>query len=213
MLNGLGNVAFDSGDHDSAFKYYQQKLEIGRQTGDKFQAIYSLNNLAEIALRRGDLEQAAMLTEEELAVGKAIGERRGIAFALQQLGRIALRQRDDERAGELLKQSLQIIWGTRDRATVLESIVHLVEYEVQSCRFDVAARLLAACEAALQSFPAGYRLTSHDLYERLIEGVQRELETGVFTAAWTLGRLMNLEQAVSFALIDHPPGASRQVNP
>jgi hypothetical protein len=104
----------------------------------------------------------------------------------------------------MLKQSLRVVWGTRDRATVLDCIVHLVDYEVQACRFEVAARLLAACDAALQSFPAGYRLPSQDLYERLIENVQGTLEKGVFTAACTLGRLMNLEQAVSFALIDHP---------
>ena len=208
MLNGLGDVAFNSHDHDNAFKFYQEKLAIGRQTGDRFQILYSLINLAEMALQHGDLQQAAMLTEEELAVSKVLGERRGISSALQHLGRIALRQRDYERAGELLKQSLQVVWGTRDRATVLESIVHLAEYEVQACRFEVAARLLAACDAALQSFPAGYRLPSQDLYERLIENVQAELETGVLTAVWTLGRLMNLEQAVSFALINHPSAAA-----
>jgi non-specific serine/threonine protein kinase len=211
MLNGLGVAAFNSHDHENAFKYYRQELEIGRQSGDKFQVLYSLISLAELALQRGDLEQAALFTEEELAVSKAIGERRGISSALQHLGRIALRRKDNVRAGELLKQSLRGVWSTRDRASVLEHIVHLVDYEVQAGRFEVAARLLAVCDAVLQSFPAGFRLLSQDLYERLVENVQGQLDGGVFTASWTLGRLMSLEQAVSFALIDRPAGEGSSV--
>lgn len=208
MLNGLGDIAFNSHHYDKALQYYREKLEIGRQTGDKFQTLYSLSNLVEMALEHDDLKQAAVLTEEELAVSRALGERRGVSFALKHLGCIALRQRDYERAGGYLKHGLQIVWGTRDRATVLEHLVHLVAYEVQVCRFEVAARLLAACEAALSDFPAGYRLPSQDLYEQLIVSIQEQLEKGVFTAAWTLGRLMSLEQAVSFALIDRSADAA-----
>lgn len=208
MLNGLGNVAFSSHHYDSAFKYLQAKLEIGRHTGDKFQTLYSLISLVEMALEQGDIKQAAMLAEEELAVSKALGERRGLSSAMEHLGRIALQQGDYERAGGYLKHALQVVWGTRDRATVLEHMVHVVDYEMKMCRFEVAARLLAACEVALQSFPAGYRLTPQKLYERMIHDVREQLDSGVFTAAWTLGRLMSLEQAVSFALIDRAAGAT-----
>jgi predicted ATPase/DNA-binding SARP family transcriptional activator len=209
MQSGLGGIALDSNDQENALKYYGESMELARRFGDKFQIFYNITDLAALALQRGDIAQAAMLAEEGLTLSRLLGERRGIAFSLQQLGRIALAQKEYDRAGELLKQSLQILWGTRDRATVIEYIVQLANYEMQEQRFEVAARLLAACEAALTTFPAGYRLPCQSLYEQMFLDLETLLDPGVFTAARTLGRLMSLEQAVSFALIDHRADADR----
>lgn len=208
MQNDLGPLAVSSGDWEQALQYHQQSLEIARQSGDKFSIIYSLTNLAKLILQQGDPKQAAMLTEETLALSRQIGERRGISFALHLLGQIAMQEKQPQRAGELLKESLQVIWSTRDRDTVIGYLVTLADYEVQQGRFEIAARLLAACEAALTSFPAGYRLADQALFDRLVENVQACLDKGVFTAAWTLGRLMSLEQAVGFALVHRPPKPS-----
>src|SRR6266540_1991020 len=208
MMSDSGSLAVTSGDLQIALKRFQQSLEIARQFGDKFQVLYELTNLADLALQKGDLQQAALLTEESLSLSKLIGEKRGISFALQHLGRIAMQEGKSERAGQLLKQSLQVIWGTRDRETVIDYLVNLAAYEVQQERFEIASRLLAACEAALTNFPTGYRLQNQALFDRLVENIQARLDAGVFTAAWTLGRLMSLEQAVNFALIDRPPDPS-----
>jgi hypothetical protein len=86
-------------------------------------------------------------------------------------------------------------------------MIIVADYEAREENFEVAARLLAACEAALTGFPAGYRLRDQALFDRLVENIRERLKAGVFTAAWTLGRLMNLDQAVSFALLDRSPGS------
>jgi hypothetical protein len=95
----------------------------------------------------------------------------------------------------------------RDRENIIERLVDLADHEVQQEQFEIAARLLAASEAALATFPTGYRLRNQALFDRLVENIQSHLDQGVFTAAWTLGRLMNLDQAVNFALLDHAPSS------
>jgi predicted ATPase/DNA-binding SARP family transcriptional activator/Tfp pilus assembly protein PilF len=208
ILEDLGFLAIQSGDRETALKRYRRALEIGSQMGDTLTILYCLTNLAELALEQKDLQQAAMLSEESLSLSRLIGEKRGISFALERLGRIAMQEGQHQRAGEYLKGSLQIMWGTRDRDSVIEYLVNLADYEVQQENFEIAARLLAACESALTTFPADYRLRSKVLYDRLVDTIRACLDTGVFTAAWTLGRLMNLDQAVNFALIDRSPDST-----
>ena len=212
MREDLAELAVVSGDFGEALQQYQQSLEIAREVGDKFSTIYCLTNLARLALRHNDLKQADMFVEESLSLSRLIGERRGISFALHLLGRIALGQKELQRAGELLKESLHVIWSTRDRDSVIEYLVSLADYEVQEERFEIAARILAACEATLTGFPTGYRLPNQALFDQLVEAIQARLDKGIFTTVWTLGRLMSLEQAVSFALIDRSSDASSFAN-
>ena len=205
MLEDLGALAVQSGDREAAWKQYQQALEIGSQLGDKFTILYCLTNLAELALQQQNLQQAAMLCEESLSLSRLIGEKRGISFALERLGQIAMQEGQHQRAGEYLKESLNVIRGTRDRENIIECLVNLADHEVQQGNLEIAARLLAACEAALTTFPAGYRLDNQAIFDQVVKDIRAHLNQGVFTAAWTLGRLMSLDQAVSFALIDHLP--------
>ena len=205
LAEDLAHLAIAKSHPEDALKQFQLSLDIARKVGDTFTILYNLTNIAELALQQGDFQQAVMLTEESLSLSRVIGEMRGISFALERLGRIAVQEGKYQRADELLKQSLEIIWGTRDRETTISYLVHLADNASQQEKFEFAARLLAACEAALSSFPNGFRWSEQAIFDRLVENIRTQLELGVFTAAWTLGRLMNLEQVVSYALLDHAP--------
>jgi predicted ATPase/DNA-binding SARP family transcriptional activator len=209
MRMDLGRLAITTGNQEGAMQQYRQALEIARQCGDKLLIMYCLANLTIPLLQQGQLQQAAMLAEESLSLSQMLGARRGIAFALSLLGRIALQEKLYPRAGELIKGSLQLLWSTRDRDSVIETLVHLVDFEAKRGNFEIATRILAACEVALRDFPAGYRLPNQSLFDQLVETLQARLEPGIFTATWTLGRLMSLDQAVGFALVDRPPKLSQ----
>ena len=205
VLQGdLADLADHEGDQHGRLDWNRQSLETGRQVGNKFSILYDLLNLAEMAIESGDTRQAALLAEESLDLSREIGERRGISFALHHLGCIAMHEEAYRQADELLKQSLQVIWVTRDRGSILGYLIDLADNATREGKFEFAARLLAACEAAKMNFPAGYGFVNQSTYERLVETIPMHLESGTFTALWTLGRLMNLEQAVGYALKDHP---------
>jgi tetratricopeptide (TPR) repeat protein len=196
-------VAGSQGDQSSRLAWQQQALETARQSGDKFGILYSLLNITQTVLDIGDVRQAAMLAEESLVLARELGEKRGISFALGNLGLIAMQEGAYPRAGELLKQSLQIIWSTRDRDSILSCLVDLAENASYEEKFELTARLLAACESAQEAYLKGYRFSNQSTYSRLVEMLPNQLEEGTLMAAWTLGRLMSLEQAVAYALKDH----------
>jgi tetratricopeptide (TPR) repeat protein len=204
LQSDLADLADHEGDQHARLDWNKQSLETGRQVGNKFSILYDLLNLAEIAIESDDTRQAALLAEEALVLSREIDERRGISFALHHLGCIAMREGGYRQAHELLKQSLQVIWVTRDRGSILGYLIDLADNATREGKFEFAVRLLAACEAAKMNFPAGYRFVNQSTYERLVEVIPMHLELGTFTALWTLGRLMNLEQAVGYALKDHP---------
>jgi len=199
----FGDLAVAQDDIPAALKHYQYGLDIARQMGDTFNIIYRLGAIAEIAIEQGDTQQAQMLIEEGLRLSHAIGEKRMIAQNLGQLGLIAMHEEQYERADQLLKQSLQVLWATRDRRSVTEKLVHLADNAFHQEKFEFAARLLAACEKVRTSSTHGeFQLPNQGTFDQLIEEVRTQLDGGIFTAAWTLGGLMSLRQAVAFALAD-----------
>jgi tetratricopeptide (TPR) repeat protein len=212
IRTALGRLAVTSANEEHGQQQYQQALEVARQSGDRFLIINILTNLALLVIQQGDFQQAGLLAEEYLTLSQQIGAKLNISFALLLLGRIALQEKQYPRASELMKRSLQLVWSTRDQDSTLETLVHLVDYEAEQGNFEIAARILGACEVAVTNFPAGHRLPNQTLFDQWVETLQARLEPGVFTAAWTLGRLMSLEQAVSFALIDHSSDATRRAN-
>lgn len=203
LQNDLSWLAYSEGNQTSRLEWQKKSLETARKAEDKFGILYGLLNITQSVLERGDLRQAAILAEESLLLAQEIGEKRGISFALRNLGLIAMQERAHQRADELLKQSLQIIWGTRDRDSIINCLVNLAENAACVEKFELAARLLAACEAAKEAYLEGYRFSNQSTYSRLVEMLPSQLDEGALTAAWTLGRLMSLEQAVAYALKDH----------
>jgi predicted ATPase/DNA-binding SARP family transcriptional activator len=199
----LAALARQDDNPASRLAWIKRSLDTARQSGNKFSLLYDLLILAEIALEQVDTKQATLLAEEGLSLSRELGERRGTSYALQNLGLIAMLEGAYKRANELLRESLHLIWSTRDRESIIESLIALAENSVREGNFNFAVRLLAACEVAKDRFPAGYLFYSQPKYDRLVEMLQNHLEEGAFTAAWTLGRLMSLEQAVSYALKEH----------
>ena len=200
LTSDLSVLARNEGNQESRLAWTQQSLEAGRQVGNKFSMLYSLLDLAEIALEQGDIRQAALLVEEGLSLSRELGERRGMAYALQNLARIAMLEGSYQRANELLREALHLVWSTRDRESIVEYLIDLAENSVREGNFDFAVRLLAACEAAKERFPTGYLFHNQPIYDRLVEMLPNHLNAGTFTAVWTLGRLMSLEQVVAYAL-------------
>jgi predicted ATPase/DNA-binding SARP family transcriptional activator len=208
LQSDLSSIADHEGDQHKRLELLKESLETARQIGDRFGILYCLLNLAQVVLERGDTKQAASLTEESLILSREIGEKRGIAFAIERLGCVAMEEGAYQRANKLFQQSLQIMWGTRDRDSIIGCLIELADNFVREGKYEIAARLLAACETAKKNFLFGYRFSSQSAYERLIEMIPNHLEEGTFTAAWTLGSLMSLEQVVHYALRVPPQESS-----
>lgn len=197
-----GDFSATNGDTQSAQKQYQHGLDIARRAGVTFHIVYLLAGLAKVALKQGNTQQAAMFIEEGLHLSELIGEKRVISRNLNIRGRIAMQEEHYELAHEIFGRGLRILWATRDRLSIVGYLINIADNAIRQGKLEFAARLLAACER-VQTDPRGqFQLPNQVTFERLVEDTRMRLDEGVFTAAWTLGGLMSLGQAVAFALAD-----------
>ena len=93
------------------------------------------------------------------------------------------------------------MWGTRNRRNVTSYLVDMADNVHQQGNFEFAIRLLTAYESVGTSNIHGdFQLKNQMVFERLVDKVCPQLDESIFTAAWTLGGLMTLGQAIAFAL-------------
>ncbi|MBS1517822.1 MAG: tetratricopeptide repeat protein [Bacteroidetes bacterium] len=125
VLNWIGSFKSAQGDYEQAKKYYEEILNIRKESGDKSGIAGSIHNLGNVSLSQGDYEQAKKYYEESLAIYKEIGDKKGIATPILSLGNIALNQGDYEQAKKYYEESLVIKKEIGDKDGIARSINNL----------------------------------------------------------------------------------------
>ena len=200
-LRGLGTSAYRQGNLERARHLLGESLAGQEEAGNRPITLEVLAELGQVALAQGDLEQATAMIDEALASSRSLGEPRGIARALRLAGLLARARGQSERAREVLRESL-----THAReldvylvVEVIESLAGVLAAGVLAAR-GVAARLWGATsmvrEAQIWPLPP----VARGDYDRDVALARAQLGEAAFEAAWTEGRAMTLEQAVTYAL-------------
>jgi tetratricopeptide (TPR) repeat protein len=205
LANSLSNLASVSGfrgDSERATELLEQSMDLFREQGNKQHLAYCLNNLAMVVCSQGqgDLGRAAQLTEESVALQRELGTRGGVSMGLCNLGWIALLQDDLGRAAELYGESLALAWDTG-----MNPIVHSA-LEILAClagakgEAERAARLWGAAQALHET--KGIPRDTDFLAEAdaRIDAVRSGMGEEAWEEAWSKGRAMTLDEAVSYAL-------------
>src|SRR5206468_8615287 len=73
-LANLGNVSYELGDLDPAWRLHQEALELHRRLDNRRQAAVALGSLGMVATARGDLPVAREYAEACVAEFRTIGE-------------------------------------------------------------------------------------------------------------------------------------------
>jgi non-specific serine/threonine protein kinase len=206
----LGQCAVRPGDYEQAVQYFEMALPLLRQIGDKSHTAIALSGLAEVAVRRGDNERAFVLEEQSLALRREINETWGIAISLANFAWIALRQDDLQQAVVLLAESLTLRHEIGDKGGIAWCLEKLAEIALTKGQrestlkreedFRRAARLFGAAEALRAPVNSTIDMVDQPEYERQVAIVRAQLDEAAFTAAWTKGQAMTLEQTIEYAL-------------
>jgi len=199
LLN-LGNVAYLQGDYAAARTPFEECLAEFRELGDKWGVAGSLNSLGLIALYQGDYATACALLEECLAVFRELGDRRGVAASLNSLGLVAYRQGDNAVAWNVLGESLAINRELGDKWGIAESLQALAALAAGWGQKERAARLWAAAEALREAIGAPLPPKDKEQIDREVAAVRAAIGEPAFSAGWTEGRAMTIDQAVEYAL-------------
>jgi non-specific serine/threonine protein kinase len=137
-----------------------------------------------------------------LAISREIGERQATTSALYTLAILARTEGKDEHARNLFEQGLRLsaeLGNDADVAHCLEGLASMYGAEGKIVR---AARMWGAEEALLEKLEdAVYTyLPDRALHRSQVAAARSRVDEAAWTAAWTEGRAMSLEQAVEYAL-------------
>ena len=204
-LKMLGWGAMRTGDYEQAESRLNEGLIACRQSGDLRQISSALAGLGELAVRRGQYQRASDLIRESLNICRRAGEKWGIAIALGSLGWAALRQHDFLEMRKLLAESLHVRMETGDIGGMAWCLEKLAEANSLQSRFQTAATIFGAASALRTTVGSVMDATDRPDYERMIARLRTALGKQTFTAAWTEGQAMTLEQAIDYTLAEPEP--------
>ena len=205
-LSNLALVSHSRGDYERATELYEESMDLFREQGDKRRLAHCLNNLAMVVYSQGDLGRAAQLTEEAVALLRELGARGDVALGLCNLGWMALLQDDLSRATDLYRESLSLSWDTGLNPIVqraLEGFACLAGVEGDAER---AARLWGAAQALHETKGIPRDTDFLAAADARISAVRLGMGEEVWEEVWRKGRVMTLDEVVSYALEEEEAG-------
>jgi tetratricopeptide (TPR) repeat protein len=206
-LLSLAFVSHSRGDSETPTELFEESMDLFRELGDKQSLAYCLNNLALVVCSQGDLGRAAKLTEEAVALLREIGARGDVALGLCNLGWMALLQDDLGWAADLYRESLSLSWETGLNPIVQSALEGFACVAAVGGETERAARLWGAAQV-LQETKGNPRDTEFLAEaEARISAVRSGMGEEVWEEAWRKGRVMTIDEAVSYALKEEEAGA------
>lgn len=199
LLSNIGAVLTEQGNFEQGERYHRESLVLRRQRGDTSGIATSLFNLAEVLHRQGKDEQALEYLQESLVLFRQLQQSIYLAMTTCALGTVTVLMGDATTALGYLTESLQIFADLGVQfglAATLESLGGVAGRQGQSV---YGAQLLGAAEKLREAIGIPLLSVEREDHARLVEFAQGDMDPVLFAAAWSEGRSMPLDQAISLA--------------
>jgi len=198
---------------DAADGAYLEAVALLDQPDDAWSAGLALMNHGELRRWRGDALGAERLEVEALRRFSPIGEEAESAVAGGILGYLALGRGDVASAAARARESLRLLRSAGTTFYLPEALVLLGCAESARGRWESAARLFGAAEAARALVGVHVPPPNRAAYQHAHDTSRRALGEEAFDAAWAGGNALSTEQALDEALArgatPRPPGAGK----
>ena len=207
-LVGLGFLRQLDGALDDAYACFEEAVAVGREIERPLGLFMPRYWLAGVLRENGELIRARELLEEQLAVSRVQGDIWSVGLTRFGLALLGLTEGAYEQAEELFRQSLKSWHTMTDPLGITIGLSGIAWAAAARGHAGRAARLFGA-EDALRERNGSLMLPLWQSdHARWQAAARAELGDEAFTAAWTEGQAMSLEQAVAYALEDHSLAAS-----
>ncbi|GHO97531.1 hypothetical protein KSF_075790 [Reticulibacter mediterranei] len=189
-------------DRTVAMPLVEESLTLFRELANPPGIAQALNIVGEIARYNNDDDQARQAYEACLALCQQTGEIRRIGLMYKNLTFLALHEGDAERARDLGRQGLQVARTMNHQLDQAKALVILAGALGALGQPKLATKLFGTSERALERLGAVTVPIPSDASEiaGMIATIRAHLDEATFQAAWTEGREMTLEQAMTQAL-------------
>ena len=199
LLN-LGTVAYAQGELAEAELFFRQSLSIMESMGDPNGVAIAAANLGRLASYHGDHDAAKSLLERALSVAEGVGDTRMIATILDGLGSVAVRQGDARVAARCFQRSLNVALDLREKVPLLDVLRSFIEFENKYGSSQRAAPLWGFEEKERAELGIEVEPTDLHTHQDVLEMIRGNVGSEAIAALLALGRRMDLDQAVAFAL-------------
>jgi predicted ATPase len=197
----LGMATYFSGDRAAARAHYEESLRLLKEQGDVFGVALLVSALEVVGLPQGDEELARSLYEQSLPLLRASKDRGRLGMILINVGDSWLHQYGDEQQAKTLYQQGLNLWLDLQQVDngigIVRGLVGLAEVAATQGQGERAGRLFGVADRLLSSAS----LYREDVSRRVAEA-RAHLDATGFTAGWSAGQAMTVEQAVTDALQD-----------
>jgi predicted ATPase/class 3 adenylate cyclase len=197
----MAHRAMDEGKYAEADAHFQKSIAMWKGADDSVMLGITYSELGELARMQGDYERAGQYYEQCINDLRQQGKQKYTATALFNLAWVHLHQGDTLKAKICFEESLQLEKEDGNYHGVLACLAGLASSLISDGKPEGAARLFGAFQSLYEK--SGLRAldpTDQKEVDRYMAMVREQLDEATFTKAWTDGGVMNLEQAVTFAL-------------
>lgn len=198
--HNLGWLAAAQGTYDLARLHHEKSLALRHQQGEIDGVAYSQWALATIALFEGDASTAERQFQESLATFSDLGDRQGEAYVLHGLARVAQRSGRDAEAARLYHDVLRLRQSLGERNGVIECCEEIAALLVKRGQVEPAVRLLGAAATLRAAISLAPWLAERLAAEESLANARQTLTKAAFSATWTGGQRLTLDQAMAEAL-------------
>ena len=190
-----------AGGFEQAKDLWQESLTIFREVKDDWYTSNSLRLLGICMLHEGDYARATSLFEESLTTSRQMGDRWSIAYLLRNWGLAVLYQGQYERAAALCAESLPLSREFGDEQSVAWALEGLGAAAILGQGLSRrAARLFGAAEVLREHTGTPIPQSDRAFYDRSLQAIRARLEEKAFDTEWRIGRIMDLDQSVEYAM-------------
>lgn len=189
------------GEIGEALDAATESVAVGRKCGESSELARALAVLGTVRMFAGDFENATSPLEESAALCRHLGDNWLLSFPIGNLGVMAFRSGDHERAQSLVEESVRTLRGLNEKWHLASSLAYLAVILAVRGRPHRAAALFGASEGMREAVGQEEVLFQYRAdYDRGVENARNALSEEEFAAAWAEGRVMDAEEAISYAL-------------
>lgn len=193
----MAMMTLSQGELPAARTLAEQTMAFAGEVGAWLPFGHALVLLALVVHRQGDTSQALELHERALALFRQHGDSWSISYALASLASIQQNRPDVTLAAAL--STVQHYWEQNDYSGLAAALEYLAS-QITTGRVEQQVMLFAAAHCLRKSLGLPLPIGERDDVERHLGEARERLGEARFTAAWTEGSAMSLEQVVASVL-------------
>jgi tetratricopeptide (TPR) repeat protein len=198
LTNVLGFGAACQQNYERAKGYLAEGLTLRKELNDRDGATYTLWLLGTVSLFQKHYAEAIEYLNEALVLSREVGNSFMTGVVLSRLGPAVSGQGQDQLALQYLIEGLELSHVTKDKNYSVLCLNELAGLMGKWGQWERSARLLGAVSVQLEGVLPIW--IGPGVHERYVAAAQANMAETAFTAAWSSGQKMTLEEAITLYL-------------